>query len=203
MAAPLYNPPTKVVTLTVPYLALVTRADPNFNKLKFWDVEYEFDGKHLMANPYQRWPFDAPHKTTLVNYNGGVTFAHFDITGVGFDFVKLVATNPNPGVMITLSAAQMLADIQSSSPSFGPPGQYALRFENFGGVPGSAGEMFIQPGPGVTFVQQNGNAFYPNGQIPIDPGTFSDFVVAFSDANDATFTQMNQDNQIHSVGTGA
>lgn len=50
----LYRPPTAVVSCPQPYLSLVTQADPNWARHKYWDVEYTFDGRVSYANPYQR-----------------------------------------------------------------------------------------------------------------------------------------------------
>lgn len=58
-----YNPPTKVTTKAFPYLALVTQADPMWARQKFWDVEYEFAGKRLYANPYQRGAYNSNSNT--------------------------------------------------------------------------------------------------------------------------------------------
>ena len=54
----LYKPPTKVATKVYTYLSLVTTADPEWTRGKFWDVEYEFAGKALYANPYNRGPYN-------------------------------------------------------------------------------------------------------------------------------------------------
>ena len=51
---PTYQPPTRVTTKSFAYIALVTQADPNWARDKHWDVEYEFQGKRLYANPYNR-----------------------------------------------------------------------------------------------------------------------------------------------------
>ena len=54
----LYNPPTKGTTIEMPFLALVTRADPEFERRKYREVEYEFSGRFFLANPYQRGLFN-------------------------------------------------------------------------------------------------------------------------------------------------
>lgn len=55
---PLYRPPTRVSTLQMPYLALVTRDDPEFERKKHREVEYEFDGKIFLADPTRRGAYD-------------------------------------------------------------------------------------------------------------------------------------------------
>lgn len=50
----LYNPPTKGTTIEMPFLALVTRADPEFERRKYREVEYEFQGRVFFGNPYVR-----------------------------------------------------------------------------------------------------------------------------------------------------
>jgi len=51
--APLYKPPTQVTTCQQPYLALVTRADPQWQMYKYREIEYEFDHRVFLFNPYQ------------------------------------------------------------------------------------------------------------------------------------------------------
>lgn len=50
----LYRPPTRVSTTEIPYLALVTSADPDFERRKHREVEYEFSGRVFLADPYVR-----------------------------------------------------------------------------------------------------------------------------------------------------
>jgi hypothetical protein len=61
--APLYKPPTGVTTLVMPYLALVTRADPNFERDKHREREYEFSGRVFIADPYQRGAYNRRSNT--------------------------------------------------------------------------------------------------------------------------------------------
>ena len=56
--APLYKPPTKVTTTQIPYLALVTQADPNFSRLKHREIEYYFDHRVFRADPYIRGAYN-------------------------------------------------------------------------------------------------------------------------------------------------
>lgn len=56
--APLYKPPTKVATSEVPYLALVTQFDPDFERRKHREVEYEFEGRVFLADPYVRGAYN-------------------------------------------------------------------------------------------------------------------------------------------------
>lgn len=53
-----YNPPVKVVTSEVPFLALVVRDDASWARLKFNEVEYEFSGRTFRANPYVRGAYN-------------------------------------------------------------------------------------------------------------------------------------------------
>lgn len=57
MAAP-YNPPIKGATLEIPYQVLVTRADPDFNRGKYRQIEYEFTGHWFYANPLIRGAYN-------------------------------------------------------------------------------------------------------------------------------------------------
>lgn len=52
--APLYKPQTRVATIQKPYLALVTAADPDFQRRKHREVEYEFQGRNFLADPATR-----------------------------------------------------------------------------------------------------------------------------------------------------
>ena len=58
MAAPLYKPPTKVTTSEVPYLALVTQFDPDFERRKHREIEYAFEGQVFLADPYIRGAYN-------------------------------------------------------------------------------------------------------------------------------------------------
>ena len=53
-----YNPPTKVTTREIPYLALVVTVDPTFERCKYHDVEYAFQGRTFYANPQNRGAYD-------------------------------------------------------------------------------------------------------------------------------------------------
>src|SRR5258708_5460636 len=54
----IYRPPTRVTPLGIPYRSLVVRADPEFERLKHREVEYEFDGQIFLADPYQRGSYN-------------------------------------------------------------------------------------------------------------------------------------------------
>lgn len=56
--APLYKPPTRVATTQIPYLALVTQTDPDFERRKHRVVEYEFQGRNFVADPYTRGSYN-------------------------------------------------------------------------------------------------------------------------------------------------
>lgn len=55
-----YSPPTKVVTLQIPYLALVVRADPDWAAGKHRELEYPSPsgGRPLYADPYVRGSYN-------------------------------------------------------------------------------------------------------------------------------------------------
>lgn len=67
----LYKPQTRVVTTQMPYLALVTSADPQFERRKHWDVEYEMSNKPFFANPYTRGSFNSFSNTYPVGAQQG------------------------------------------------------------------------------------------------------------------------------------
>lgn len=55
MAPPLYKPPTKVTTISMPFLAIVNRADPSRERLKHREPEYVMvNGKVKIGDPYHR-----------------------------------------------------------------------------------------------------------------------------------------------------
>ena len=181
MAAPLYKPPIGVTTVSIPYQAIVTRADPNWARYKFREIEYEFSGKVFIANPYKRGPYDTPTKLVTINYTGSTTFAQGDITGVGFDFVNVNSTNASPSVFTTRSATQMFSDIVGATLPMG----YYLRISNTGG----GTPVTIGAGAGITLI----------GNIVIPQNTYSDFVVSFTDITDATITTQTYNNNYQSV----
>lgn len=176
-----YNPPTKVTTIQMPYLALVVRADPEFERRKHREVEYEFERKLFVADPYVRGAYKTPVSKTIVNYAGPTTFNVGDLTGVGYDFVWAISQNATPGVLTTRTAAQMFSDI----PNAGPLMAYVLRVVNFGGT----SPLTLAPGQGVTFVNV----------APINPNCFSDFTVTFADANNAAFTGTSANNPYNAI----
>lgn len=66
MAAPLYKPPTKVVTSEIPYLALVTQADPEFERNKHRENQASWYG-----TPFGRHYVD-PYTAGLYNRRSNV-----------------------------------------------------------------------------------------------------------------------------------
>lgn len=58
MSAPLYRPATKVQSTSIPYLALVTQADPEFERRKHRESEYEFQGRVFFGDPNVRGIFN-------------------------------------------------------------------------------------------------------------------------------------------------
>ena len=81
-----YRPPTKVTTVPMPYLALVTGADPDFNRLKHREIEYEFQNRVFVADPYVRGPYGDFSNTYPVGSPYG-----------GLDAVKIAAKAPTVG----------------------------------------------------------------------------------------------------------
>jgi hypothetical protein len=182
--APLYKPPTRVTTVQMPYLALVNQADENWARRKHREVEYEFYDKIFLADPYVRGAYDTPSKSVTQNYNGPTTFAVGDLTGVGYDFVKLINTGTAPGSLTTRTASQMFGDIASANVLM----QWVVRIVNFGGTP-PTNIMQIVPGAGVILY---GNAL-------INPNTFTDFLMTFTDSADATMQVITSNNLYTSV----
>jgi len=64
--APRYLPPTRVSTKEIPYLALVTQFDPDFERAKHRVVEYEFDHKVYVGDPYNRGLYNRLDNTYAV-----------------------------------------------------------------------------------------------------------------------------------------
>ncbi len=54
----LYNPPTKVVTLQIPWLALIMRADPDWARNKAREPEYEFTRRDFYCNNNIQGPYN-------------------------------------------------------------------------------------------------------------------------------------------------
>src|SRR5579863_10282294 len=67
----LYKPPTRVASIQVPYQALVTRADPDFERRKHREVEYAFEGRAFLADPYVRGAFNRLSNTYPVGQQQG------------------------------------------------------------------------------------------------------------------------------------
>lgn len=57
--APLYKPPVKGSNTQMPYLALVTQADPDFERRKHREVEYTFENRSFVADPYVRGAYNS------------------------------------------------------------------------------------------------------------------------------------------------
>jgi hypothetical protein len=57
MTAPLYKPPIRGTTTNIPYLAMVNQSDPDFERRKHREVEYEFSARVFTADPYKRGPY--------------------------------------------------------------------------------------------------------------------------------------------------
>lgn len=67
----MYNPPTKVATLEIPYVSLVTKADPDFNRQKYREAEYYFTARVSYANPYIRGAYNRLSNTYTVGQSQG------------------------------------------------------------------------------------------------------------------------------------
>jgi hypothetical protein len=52
--APLYRPPTKITTIEIPWIAVVSRADPDWARFKHREIEYEFSRRNFYGDPYHR-----------------------------------------------------------------------------------------------------------------------------------------------------
>jgi hypothetical protein len=81
----LYKPPIKNPSVSMPYASLVTAADPDWSRRKYWDTEFEFNGKNFLANPYTRGAYNDNSNT----YPVGQPFG-------GLDSVKIAAKAPDP-----------------------------------------------------------------------------------------------------------
>jgi hypothetical protein len=90
----LYKPPTGVTTKEFPYLALVTQADPDFQRRKHREVEYEFSGKALIADPYVRGSFNRNSNVYAV----GQPFGGQDAAVLAA--LAPTAGNPVPGLYV-------------------------------------------------------------------------------------------------------
>lgn len=52
-ATPLYKPPTRIATIQIPFLALVSRADPNWSRYKHNELQYQFQRREFYGDPYK------------------------------------------------------------------------------------------------------------------------------------------------------
>jgi len=179
---PYYRPPTGIATRTIPYISLVTRADPGWARRKYRDVEYYWsNGRVYWANPYQRGAYNTPSKLTVQSYTGPATFAAGDLTGVGEDFVRLTNNATTPGQITTRTGAQMFGDIPGAFVNL----QWALRVSNLG-----VGDLTILAGGGHVGI---------SGNAVVKAGTFSDFVAAIVDVNTVFFQTVSSSNPYQSM----
>lgn len=59
MTTPPYKPPTKVTTVQIPFLTLVMRADPDFQRAKRREPFYSFaNGRTFYGNNATSGPYD-------------------------------------------------------------------------------------------------------------------------------------------------
>lgn len=97
MAAPLYSPPTRVTTSEQPYLALVAAADPSWARDKFWAIEYIFQQRAYLANPYQRGAYNRRSNV----YPVGAAYGGLDpliIENLEPTYAGNYVANPIPGL---------------------------------------------------------------------------------------------------------
>jgi hypothetical protein len=70
-ALPKYSPPTRVTTRELPWISLVTRADPAWGRERHYEIQYETTGRNFYANtdvdgPYS--PFSSIWQQGLPNF---------------------------------------------------------------------------------------------------------------------------------------
>jgi hypothetical protein len=70
-SAPLYKPFIKVTTRQYPFLALVSQADPSFQRVKHWDIAYEMGNKVYYNNPLTSGPYSRLSNTYAVGQPQG------------------------------------------------------------------------------------------------------------------------------------
>lgn len=87
--APLYKPPIRGTMTQMPYLALVTQNDPDFERRKHREVEYEFTGRAFLGDPYVRGLYNRLSNVYAVGQPYG-----------GLDAVIEAALAPTSGVAV-------------------------------------------------------------------------------------------------------
>lgn len=173
-----YRPTTKWPSVSIPWLAIVHRADPDFERRKHREPWFEDgQGRQFYRDPYKSGAYVTPSRTITVSYAGPQVFAAGDLTGVGYDFVTLISTNIAPGILTTRTAAQMFADIAGAVAGIG----HALRVvNNATGAP-----LVLAPGAGVIF---NDRSAWQVSSITLRRNTYSDLRVQFPTATDAVIS---------------
>ena len=58
----LYKPPTKVRTIEIPWLAIVTRSDPNWARDRHHEIQYSFTNRNFYADTDEDGPY-SPYST--------------------------------------------------------------------------------------------------------------------------------------------
>lgn len=66
-----YNPPTKVTSRNMPYRALVTQIDPDFERAKHREIEYAFSRRAFFGDPDQRGANNRRSNVYAVGQNYG------------------------------------------------------------------------------------------------------------------------------------
>jgi hypothetical protein len=74
-----YNPPTKVATIQIPFLALITQVDPDWNRFKHWDVVYQFTRRDFYEDPYVSGPYNPVQDNPIIPLAGALATESGDI----------------------------------------------------------------------------------------------------------------------------
>jgi hypothetical protein len=196
--APPYRPPTKVVQINQSILSLVNRVDPDYERLKHWDVEHLFSSKAFYKDPTLMGAYNTPVKRVTIGYANQVfaagdltpntlpqPFANYARQFTGYVYAN--ANNPAPGTLTTRTGAQMFSDWANAAPL----AQYRLRLSATGGAP-----LTLAPGAGVD-LRLPGRPLNPT--LVIKNGTFSEFIVTFVDAATVTMQLDTTNNSYGSV----
>jgi hypothetical protein len=69
----MYKPDTSVVSRDMPYEALVNRSDPDHERKKHREVEYDFTNRVFLADPYVRGAYNQNSNTYPVGQPFGGT----------------------------------------------------------------------------------------------------------------------------------
>lgn len=95
-----YSPPTRVVTRQVPYLSLVTQADPYWARGKFREPQYRFEGRVIFFNPY----FSGAYSSYSNDYAVGAQFGALDPAQVALAAINIGASASINAATLSLTA---------------------------------------------------------------------------------------------------